>query len=381
MRGAQAQKGAVTAMLESHEEQVEFRDWLREGMHRAAPLEHTRKIVEGGNRADPALWQSVVELTVPAMAIPEAYGGTDLGPVGMVIALQETGRVLLPTGHLTTGFVAPLVLLELDDAGALEQLLPQIASGTTRVAVADLDPGPGSVLTPVRASMGADGPTLTGTKTVVVDADVADELLVAVHDGEESSLFLASASAPGVRIASAPPLDTSRPALTVSFDAAPARPIGASGAARRAVELGRGLLALGVTAEASGALEACMNLAVEYAKIRVQFGRPIGQFQAIKHLCADMFVDTQASQAIVHDVAADWAATGRLDPRRALVAAAYVGEAFTRTASGTVQVHGGTGITWEQPTHLFLKRAKADQLLLGGVDAEIATLSEELFSA
>ncbi|MCW2747887.1 MAG: mmgC16 [Nocardioidaceae bacterium] len=307
------------------------------------------------------------------LAVPEEFGGSDAGWLALSIFLNEAGRVLLPTAYLSTAVLAPWILQAPADAALRHELLPRIAAGEIRVGFADID-GKQAVIT----HPDGDQIRLSGVKTTVIDGAVCDYFLVTVDDAGPSSVYVVDASDPGVDVAQGRPLDETRPSATVTFTNVAARSLGAAHAATNVAASARDLLAIALAAEGAGAAEQCLDMSVEYAKIREQFGRPIGQFQAIKHKCADMFVGVQASYAAVHAAFQRIDETGIIDPIQAKVSASYVSAALMSVTSETMQIHGGIAFSWEHDAHLYLKRATSDQILLGGPDRQIAALADDL---
>ena len=302
---------------------------------------------------DAELWQTLCEqIGVAALALPERYGGVGAGPVETAIVMAELGRTLTPAPLLGSGVLAAHLLLALDAADgedARERLLPRIAAGEiATVAWAGAD---GHWDTP--AVHAADG-RLSGTAHYVLDADLAAIVLVAATDEQGAGVYeVAAADATRTHT---PAMDPTRRLGTVTLDSAPGRRIGpgdAAGALRAAKDAG----VVALAAEQVGAAERILELTVEYAKVRVQFGRPIGSFQALKHRMADLHVLVQAARS-----AAFAAARGETD---AAVAKLYCSEAFTTVAGEAIQLHGGIAITWEHDAHLYFKRAHGSAQLFG----------------
>ena len=224
----------------------------------------------------------------------------------------------------------------------------------------------GSDDTETTAQLDGDGGTLlTGVKMYVVDGQYADVFVVSARSPEGSvGLYVVDADRPEVAATALNPLDLTRPQARVEFDAAPARPLAGAGAA---VIADRVLATAAIlwAAESVGGAQRCLDMAVDYAKIRVQFGRPIGSFQAIKHLCADMLLEVESARS-----AAYWAAAAldddTADPlAAAALAKAHCSTAFAKVASDNIQIHGGIGFTWEHPAQMYYKRAKTSEILFG----------------
>jgi alkylation response protein AidB-like acyl-CoA dehydrogenase len=280
---------------------------------------------------------------------------------------------------LASAVLATAALLATDDEEARRELLPGIAAGTTigTLAVAEDGGGwdPGSVRT--RATL-ADGRwVLEGTKTLVPDGGLADLVLVAARAGDELGVFAIEGGASGLRRTDLAGLDPTRRLARLDLSGVPARRLvseDAAGALGHTLDLA----AVALAAEQLGGLERCLDMSVDYAKARYQFGRPIGSFQAIKHLCADMHVAMELCRSAVRYSA--WAADEAPDelPVAAAVARAACSDAYFRVAADTIQLHGGIGFTWEHDAHLYYRRAKSTELLLGGQRQQRAVLADRL---
>lgn len=358
-------------MFELSPEQRELRESVRDFLAATSPVSEARRLMAAGDSLDPAVWHRLAgELGLAGLGIPEDYGGSGAGPVEQMIVAMEMGRVLLCAPYLASAVLAANALLESGDAGAQRDLLPGIAAGTTiaSLAVAEDDGVWRAEGGRTRAASTGAAVTLTGGKSFVPDGHVADLLLVVAQADAGPSLYAVTGDAPGVTRRRAVPDDQASRLATVDFDGAAARPVGAAGSAPavvgRTVMLGRAALA----AEQAGGAQRCLELAVAYAKVRQQFGRPIGGFQAIMHKCADMAVEVESAQVSAH-YAALAAAGGAGDlPLAASMAAACCGAAFEHAAAESIQVHGAGGFTADHDVHLFFQRALAAQRVFGGQD-------------
>lgn len=321
-------------------------------------------------------WRTLAEqLGLPSVGLPAQFGGSG-GLRELAVAVEETGRSLLCAPFLSTAVAAGLLAETPDDPAAAE-LLTRIGEGTA-VSVALL---PGME---VDAAHGPTGWTLTGVCPQVLDGPSADVVLVPATVGAVTLVFAAPTTGPGVARTVLPTLDQTRPQARLDLDHAPATLVGGSDGRAEALRRTADLFALLAGAEAVGGAERCLELAADHARQRVQFGRPIGSFQAVKQACADMLLDLETARSLV-----GYAVTLRKDGDPAAVAAAsavrlHVPAAFRRVAFRTVQVLGGPGVTWEHPAHLFVKRAKAMELLAGTPTARRAELAgrgpEQLFA-
>jgi alkylation response protein AidB-like acyl-CoA dehydrogenase len=329
---------------------------------------HARALWDDPRGESSALWKEMAQLGWLGLALPEDAGGSALGLVETAILQEELGRAACPSPYLPTVLAA----LAIADAGSPQQQkrwLPAIATGGARASVAlmerDLDWGAASVQTRAEASGG--GFRLSGVKQFVPWAHVADVVLVPATAGGAVALFLVDAGAPGVKVTPLTGMDPGTRMASLSLDGAlvpgDAR-FGDAVAIDRIVQRG----AVAACAEMLGAARRCLDMAVEYAKVREQFGQPIGSFQAIRHKCAEMLVEVENSHAATYYAA--WALDHDADdaPLAASVAKAYVNDAARKVCGEAIQVHGGIGFTWEYDLHLYFKRAKALEPMYGDAD-------------
>ncbi|HVY95627.1 MAG TPA: acyl-CoA dehydrogenase family protein [Solirubrobacterales bacterium] len=330
--------------------------------HAASPAVRGAALEGDGFAREP--WARLVgEMELTGLAIELERGGSGASFVEVGIALEELGRTLLPVPYLGTvvaagalsggGDAGPAV-----DAEAAAPLLERIAGGA--VAAVAVDPvNRGAVLNGDGASR------LDGWVEHVVDAPHADFLVLRATAGGEPALVAVDLDAEGVAVEPLPTLDQTRRQATVRFAGAPAVCLGGGAAARA-----RDLLGVALAVESVGAAARCLEATVEYLKERVQFGRPIGSFQALKHRCADLAAELEAARSTAYYAA--WAVDGAPEelPALAPLARAVCGEALYRVAAESIQLHGGIGFTWEHDAHLYFKRAKANELLAGGFRAQ-----------
>ncbi|MDT3441979.1 MULTISPECIES: acyl-CoA dehydrogenase family protein [unclassified Pseudofrankia] len=326
---------------------------------------------------DEKVWAQMAEqLGLQALALPAEHGGDGAGMTALSVVLGELGRVLLPAPFFSSVVLAGTALAAAGDADAARRLLPGIAAGTTLAALAapgrdggwDLDGADARGGLAVAAEPGQCGVTLDGSAPLVVDGAGADVVLVVAAGPAGPTLCAVDGTAVGLTRTSLPTLDLTRRVARLDFWSTPAtvvgEPGGAAGVLRRVLDVATAALA----AEQVGGARACLDAATAYAKDRVQFGRPIGTFQAVKHKCADMFTRIQVADAAAREAAAALdGAAGAPDPGvAAAVAHVVCSEAFMAVAAENIQVHGGIGFTWEHPAHLYFRRAKSSQLLFGG---------------
>ena len=319
-----------------------------------------------------SMWKEMSQLGWLGLSLPEAYGGSGLGMVETAILLEELGRAAYPGPYFPTVLAAAAV----DAAGSDAQKkrwLSAIATGDARATVAlldsDMDWDPAAVTT--RAEKSSKGWTLSGTKRFVPWAHVANVLLVPARAPEGPSLFLIDPSAAGLKLSPVQGMDLATRWVHLEMDKVPVAPDAVLGAPGQAAPLIGELLrrgAVGAAAEMLGAARRCLDMAVGYAKVREQFGQPIGSFQAIRHKCSEMLLEVENSHSAVYYAA--WAQDAKADDHElaASVAKAYVGDAARKVCGEAIQVHGGIGFTWEYDLHIYFKRAKALESMYGDVD-------------
>lgn len=273
----------------------------------------------------------------------------------------------MPSPFLGSAVLAAGALMALDDEDARRELLPGIASGDTIATLAAAEDAGRWDGADVRTGAALDGGgwRLDGVKTLVPAGCQADLLMVTARAGDELGFFAVEAGAPGLHRDELAGLDLTRRLARIELSGVPARRLVCEDATA-ALSGVLDLAALALAAEQLGGLQRCLEMSVDYARARAQFGRAIGSFQAVKHMCADMHVAMELARSAVRYAA--WAADEQPDelPLAAGLARAYCSEAFFRVAADTIQVHGGIGFTWEHDAHLYYRRAKSSELLLGG---------------
>ncbi len=361
------------------EEQEFLRQTAQEWLAKESPLAAVRSVMETDEGFDAAQWAELAGLGWHAMAIPEEYGGAGYGFLELAVLLEEMGAGLLPAPFFSTVVLgANAVLL----AGSEEQraaILPDVAMGETRLAVAiGEDGGPWDARRISTAAEADDGGwRLRGMKRFVVDGHSADRLVVAATTGTGVGLFLVEAGAEGVEASLLPTMDATRKLADITFDGASAVRLPDGDASEHIASLLR-VASVAIALESVGGAQRALDMAVSYAKDRVQFGRPIGSFQAIKHKCADMLLAVNGARAAAYYAA--WAlAEGSSELARvAPLAKASATEAYFHCAQENIQIHGGIGFTWEHDAHLFFKRAKSNELLVGSPSQHRELLAGEL---
>jgi alkylation response protein AidB-like acyl-CoA dehydrogenase len=342
------------------EDHEAFRRSVRTFVAAKSTSDVVRRLLDDPTGFDASTWRQMADqLGLQALAIPEQFGGAGEGMLGVVIVMSEFGRGLLTTPYFSTAVLAPAVLLESPDDPAVTPLLSLIATGDVFVAVfADSD-------TQVSARLDGSAWELSGRIDELIDAVKADVLLVPARTEDGLRYFQLDAHDSRVRCDALVTLDQTRPQASVDLDYAIGTPIGDHESADRAVRHAADVGAIALAAEQLGGAERCLEMATEYARVRHQFGRAIGSFQAVKHMCAQMLVDVESARSTV--LYAAWVADHEAasTSQAASLAKACSSDAFTAVAATNIQVHGGIGFTWEHDAHLYYRRAHSTALLFG----------------
>ena len=350
------------------DEQLELRATVRDFLAGKSAEPARRRLMATEAGYDPAVWQQLSDqLGLPGLAVPEEYGGAGFGYLELGIVFEEMGRALLCAPYLATVALAAEALLRCADEAARKDLLPGLAAGRTIGTLALLEqPGRWDEAgAATRARRGGGGWVLDGAKRHVPDGHIADLIMVAARAPAGVGLFAVDGAAPGLTRTPVPTLDQTRKQAHLEFTGTPARLVGDEADGRRVLRRVLDTAAILLAAEQVGGAFRAVEMAAEYAKIRVQFGRPIGSFQAVKHLCADMLTEAEAARSAAYYGLWELAAEGEDVPVAASVAKVYCSTAFSKIAGDAIQVHGGIGFTWEHPAHLYFKRAKASEAMFG----------------
>jgi alkylation response protein AidB-like acyl-CoA dehydrogenase len=352
-------------------EQRELRESVRRFLTERAPLTKVRELMETADGTDPDVWrQASAQLGLPGIAIPEEYGGAGFSFAEQAIVLEELGAALFTGPYLASAVLAATALLASDDEEAKKDLLPGIAAGETVATLAFTEDGgswdPASIRL-AAAKTTENGWRLDGHKSFVLDGHAADLILAvaATETDGKLSLFAVTSTANGLTRRALPTLDQTRKLARLAFNHTPARLVGEPGTARAVLDHTLDVAAVALAAEQLGGAQRALDMAVAYAKVRQQFGRPIGSFQAIKHRCADLLLEVESLRSAVGYAAAAVAAGSAEVPVLASLLKAYASEVYSHVAGENIQIHGGIGFTWEHDAHLYLKRAKASELFLG----------------
>ena len=363
--------------IKLNEDQIEIARQARRFCENESPMDYVRDMFEDERGYKDEIWTKMVEMGWTAMCIPEAYGGLEMEILDLAVVLEEMGRAVLPGPFFSAVLLAAEALKEAGTNTQKEHYLAGIAAGEIKGTLALYEPDGGADPGYIQMEASADGGeyVLNGTKLFVPDAHVADFLVCVARTeagndpAQGVSLFLVDIKAEGISFALLPTMDGTRKLCAVEFKETKVSQEGLMG------ELNKGWVSLkrvlqraqvGLCAESVGGAQRAMELATEYAKVRIQFDQPIGAFQAIKHRCAQMFVEVESARSILYYAA--WAQDHE-DPKTAEIAAsvakAYCSDVYRNTSASCLQVLGGTGFSWEHDVHLYIKRAKANEVALG----------------
>jgi alkylation response protein AidB-like acyl-CoA dehydrogenase len=340
------------------EEQAQLRDVVARFCRDKAPSATVRKVMATDSGFDHDLWRQMCDqLGLIALHVAEDKGGLGYGAVELGIVMEELGRSLMPVPYLAS-VLASTALAQIDDSIARDQVMASITSADKLVTLI-LDSPSGY---PVSRELVECEGRLTGTVKAALDAHHADVLLVIVADGGTPTLYQVKASAAGLTSRPLQTMDRTRRFAELRFEAVPATRIGALDDAEVERIYDTALVAL--ANEMVGGAQALLDSTVEYTRTRVQFGRPIGSFQAIKHRLADLLVDVELARVAAYQAAAALAAEEDASANASL-AKFVASDAYMTAAREAIQLHGGIGFTWEQDTHLWYRRAKSSEVFLG----------------
>ena len=358
------------------QEQVMLRNLAREFLTRESTPRAVRTQMEDPRGFSDATWQQMSEMGLPGLAIDPGYGGQGLGMVELALVLDEMGRAAYPGPFFATTVLAASAIIAGGQPNQMARYLPDIAQGRTKATLALIEEALSWSSSSVRmtAERRGDSFVLSGQKRFVPFAQAADLILVVARTGagkDGTTVLAVPADTSGISQTPNVEMDHTAKTSTLTF-------AGVSVPADAVIgEIDRGWdvigptlqrAAIGASAEMLGAARRCLEMSVEYAKVRQQFGQPIGAFQAIKHACAEMLLEVENAHAAVYYAA--WALdAGSPDAELAASAAkAYVGDASRKVCGNSIQVHGGIGFTWEYDLHLYVKRAKHFEPLYGDAD-------------
>ena len=358
------------------QEQVMLRNLTREFLARESAPRAVRTHMEDPRGFSDATWQQMSEMGLPGLAIDPGYGGQGMGMVELGLVLDEMGRAAYPGPFFATTVLAASAIAAGGQPNQMARFLPDLAQGRTKATLALIEDALSWTPSGVRmtAERRGDQFVLNGRKRFVPFAQAVDLILVAARTGsagDGTTVFAVPADAAGLRQAPNVEMDHTAKTATLTFEGVSVPADAVIGEVDRGWDVIGPTLrraAIGAAAEMLGAARRCMEMSVEYAKVRQQFGQPIGAFQAIKHACAEMLLEVENAHAAVYYAA--WALdAGSPDAELAAsVAKAYVGDASRKVCGSAIQVHGGIGFTWEYDLHLYVKRAKHFEPLYGDAD-------------
>ena len=355
---------AVTAVLT--DEQNDLRVAVADLMTKRSPEAQVRRLMaEDGH--DPALWAELATMGLLGLTIPEEFGGVGAGATELAVVAEQMGRVLMCGPYLSTAVLTPYLLLASGDTAECAEVLPRIAAGELIATVAFAEAGSARPPEHPGTTAIADGGrwVLTGEKVFVLDAGIAERFYISADSLSGTTLFAVERSAPGLSIGTLTTVDQTRKLGHLTLSDTPARPVGNMGSGQPALETALDNAAVALIAEQAGGAMHAMQMAADYARVRHQFGRAIGSFQAIKHMCVDMLLEAESAHSAARHVAAAFDAR---EPDRLVdlaLAQAYCADAFVFVAASNIQAHGGIGFTWEHPAHLYLRRARTDAQIFG----------------
>lgn len=353
------------------EEQELLRQSAADFLSKECPMTYVRQMMEDEHGYADELWTKMAELGWMGLIFPEEYGGLGLSLVDMVIVLEEMGRVVLPGPFFSTVALGGLAILEAGSEEQKKALLPGIAAGETKTTLAFLEENArwdenGIQLVATQNENGYH--QLNGIKLFVPDAHVADTIVCAARTSEGITLFLVDRQQAGVSTTVLKTMDETRKLCEVKLDKVQLGAdavLGTRGQAWPALSRVLDQAKVALCAEMVGGAQQVLDMSVEYAKVREQFGRPIGSFQAIQHKCADMLVQVESAKSATYYAA--WAASHQRAeaPLAAAMAKAYCSDAYRKVSAEGIQVHGGIGFTWEHDMHIYFKRAKGSEVTFG----------------
>jgi alkylation response protein AidB-like acyl-CoA dehydrogenase len=337
------------------ESQQMMQDNARKFFAGECPMNEVRRLMETDTAFDKALWAKMAEQGYTGIIFPEEYSGVGLGKVELTLLMEEAGRALLPGPLFSTVVLAGSVLDAVATPVQKKKYLEPICEGETRSTVAMLEAA--ASWNPADSKIVTANGKLTGEKLFVADAAVADSIVVVAREG----VFVVDAKAPGIRIEPMSGMDMTRKLYSVQFENTPAEKLGNLPGLANALNIATAALA----AELVGGMQRTLEITVEYAKTRKQFGKPIGMFQAVQHQCADMYLETESSRSAAYYAA--WALEENAPDASVAVSIAkmYASDAGRTVGNRGIQVHGGMGFTWENDVHLYYRRAKASETMLG----------------
>ncbi|HYI45158.1 MAG TPA: acyl-CoA dehydrogenase family protein [Actinomycetota bacterium] len=369
-----------------NDEQEELRRVVRRFFDEKSPSTEVRRLMETNEGYDDVVWKQIAQdLALQGIHIPESYGGQGGSFVELGIVLEEMGRALACTPFFATVCLATNAILNAGTDEQKAELLPAIAAGekTATLAFAEESGSWDVEKIAVEAKLDGDSYKLNGVKSYVIDGHTANVLVVAARGGGRGEdgkvgLYLVDGQAEGLDRQPLKTVDMTRKQARLEFSNTLGRLLGTSDDAEAALAKTLDQVSVCMSAEMAGGSQRCLDMAVDYAKERIQFGRPIGAFQAVKHLCADMLLEVESAKTAAYY--AMWAAADDGEDLRlsAPLAKSYCGDAFFKVSCDNIQVHGGIGFTWEHDAHLYYRRAKSSDLMFGDASYHRQVLGDRL---
>ena len=371
------------------EDQELLRDTARKFLDSECPTTFVRKMMADETAHSTELWKKIAQLGWLGIIVPEEYGGSGGNFLDLVVILEEMGKSLLPGPFFATVLLGSTAVLAGGSAAQKAALLPTVAAGNLLLTLAVAEPSgryDAAGVTLAATSKGSDF-VLSGEKLFVQDAHVADQLVVAARTSQGSSpqegitLFLVDAKAPGVRISQLKTVDMTRRQCHVAFQdvaVAGAQVLGEVGKGWPIVRRVLDQAMAGLCVEVVGTAQKALDIAVAYAKERVQFGKPIGSFQAVKHKCVDMMVQVENARSLTYYAA--WTVDENVPEvgQAVPMAKAYCSDMAKTVTSEAIQVHGGIGFTWEHDMHLFYRRGLAAEAAFGSAPVHREVVAQTL---
>jgi alkylation response protein AidB-like acyl-CoA dehydrogenase len=355
------------------DEQEQFRSAVRRFLEDKSPTTEVRRLMATAEGYDPEVWRQLsADLALPGIHIPEQYGGTGFGMVELGIVMEEFGRALLCAPFFSTAVLAANAILNASTDAQKSQLLPDLARGARlgTLAVTELNGAWDPARIAAVASPNGDGYRLDGTKSYVVDGHLADLLVVAARQPGSTgltgvALFALTPKTSGLERSALPSMDPTRKLARIDLHGARAELLGNPDAGAAALVRTLDQAAIALANEMVGGAQTLLDSAVKYSKLRVQFGREIGSFQAIKHKLADLLLEVELAKSAAYYAAQAAAVDDPEWSALASLAKAAASETYLHTAAECIQIHGGIGFTWDNDTHLWFKRAKSSEVFLG----------------
>jgi alkylation response protein AidB-like acyl-CoA dehydrogenase len=353
------------------ESQEILKDSARKFFAGECPMEEVRRLMETDTGYDAGLWTKMAEQGYTGIIFPEEYGGVGLGKVELILLMEEAGRALLPGPFFSTVVLAGSVIDAVSSAAHKKKFLAPICAGVARSTVAVLEAS--ASWDPADVKLAAVNGKLSGDKLFVTDAAVTNFIVVVARNG----VFVVEAKATGMRITPMSGMDLTRRLYAVHFDNTPAEKIGETGALSRAFDVATAAL----VAEMVGGMQRTLDITVEYAKLRKQFGKPIGMFQAVQHHCADMYLETESSRSSAYYAAWTLEENAPDAATAVSIAKVYASDAARTVGNRGIQVHGGMGFTWENDVHLYYRRAKASETAFGDATFHRERIARQVIDA